>query len=181
MWVRGLSQADVEALFLETVGDRVISRTGVSELSRQLQADFEAWPRRDLSALKVVSLGLDAIYLAVRQGTDEQEGVLCAYGILESGQQVLLSLALGSRESSDAWLRVLHDLTARGLAAPLLGISDGPPGLRKAGGRCSPGRPTSGVGCRRCGPAWPSCRRPHGRCSSPSSARSSVPPPRSKV
>ncbi|WP_447974102.1 IS256 family transposase [Nitrospira sp. Kam-Ns4a] len=132
MWVRGLSQADVEALFLETVGDRVISRTGVSEVCRQVQADFEAWQRRDLSALKVVSLVLDAIDLAVRQGTDEQEGVLCAYGILESGQQVLLSLALGSRESSDAWLRVRHDLTARGLEAPLLVVSDGQPGLRKA-------------------------------------------------
>ncbi|WP_447973837.1 IS256 family transposase [Nitrospira sp. Kam-Ns4a] len=132
MWVRGLSQADVEALFLETVGDRVISRTGVSEVCRQVQADFEAWQRRDLSALKVVSLVLDAIDLAVRQGTDEQEGVLCAYGILETGQKVLLSLALGSRESSDAWLSVLHDLTARGLEAPLLVISDGQPGLRKA-------------------------------------------------
>lgn len=55
MWVRGRSQADVEALFLETVGSRVISRTGVSEVSRHLQADCEAWQRRDLSALKVVS------------------------------------------------------------------------------------------------------------------------------
>jgi len=132
MWVRGLSQADVEALCVETVGSRVISRTGVSEVSRQVQADCEAWQRRDLSALKIVYLFLDAIYLAVRQGTDEQEGVLCAYGILESGQKVLLHLALGSRESYDAWLSFLHDLTARGLEAPLLVISDGQPGLRKA-------------------------------------------------
>jgi transposase-like protein len=80
----------------------------------------------------VVYLFLDAIYLAVRQGTDEQEGVLCAYGILESGQKVLLHLALGSRESYDAWLSFLHDLTARGLEAPWLVISDGQPGLRKA-------------------------------------------------
>jgi transposase-like protein len=132
MWVRGLSQEDVEALFTEAVGSRVISRTGVSQVSRQLQADFEAWRRRDLSPLKVVSLFLDAIYLAVRQGTEEKEGVLCAYGILESGEKVLLHLALGSRESYDAWLSFLHDLTARGLAAPLLVISDGQPGLRKA-------------------------------------------------
>ncbi len=93
---------------------RVISRTGVSAVSRQLQTDFEAWPRRDLSALKVVSLFLDAISLAVRQGMDEQGGVLCAYGILESGQKILLHLALGSRESSDAWLSRLHDLMVHG-------------------------------------------------------------------
>jgi transposase-like protein len=132
MWVWGLSQADVEALFVETVGSRVISRTGVSEVSRQLQMDFEAWQRRDLSALKIVYPFLDAISLAVRQGTAEQEGVLGAYGILESGQKVLLHLALGSRESYDAWLSFLHDLTARGLEAPLLVISDGQPGLRQA-------------------------------------------------
>lgn len=35
---RGLSQQDVEALCTETVGSRVISRTGVSQ---QVQADFE--------------------------------------------------------------------------------------------------------------------------------------------
>jgi hypothetical protein len=35
MWVRGLSQQDVEALFTEAVGSRVISRTGVSQVSRQ--------------------------------------------------------------------------------------------------------------------------------------------------
>jgi transposase-like protein len=132
MWVRGLSQADGEAIFVETVGSRVISRPGVSAVSRQLQTDFEAWQRRDLSAIKIVDLFLDAIYLAVRQGTDEHEGVLCAYGIVESGQTVPLHLALGSRESYDAWLSFLHDVTARGLEAPLRVISDGQPGQRKA-------------------------------------------------
>lgn len=58
--------------------------------------------------------------------------MFCADGILESGQKVLLSLALGSRESYDAWLSFLHDLTARGLEAPLLVLADGQPGLRKA-------------------------------------------------
>jgi transposase-like protein len=68
----------------------------------------------------------------VRQGTDKQEGVLCAYGILGTEQQGLRHLALGSRESDDAWLSFLHDVTARGLKAPLLVISDGQPGLGKA-------------------------------------------------
>jgi transposase-like protein len=46
---------------------------------------------------------------------------------------VLLHVALGSRESYDAWLSFLHDMTARGLKEPVLVISDGNPGLRKAG------------------------------------------------
>jgi transposase-like protein len=132
MWVRGLSTRDVQDLFVETFGERVLSKSGVSEISEKLRGEFEAWRKRDLSELKIVYLFLDAIYLAVRQGTDEQEGVLCAYGMTEEGQKVLLHLALGSRESYDAWLSFLHDMTARGLKEPLLLISDGQPGLLKA-------------------------------------------------
>jgi transposase-like protein len=100
MWVRGLSQQDVEALFTETVGSRVMSRTGVRQVSRQWPDDCGAWRRCDLRAVKVVYLFLDAIYLAVRQGTEEKEGILCAYGILETGEKGLLHLALDSREST---------------------------------------------------------------------------------
>ncbi|MFQ5993259.1 MAG: IS256 family transposase [Nitrospiraceae bacterium] len=132
MWVRGLSTRDVEALFLETLGERVLSKSGVSEVSETLKQEFDTWRQRDLSGLKIVYLFLDAIYLPVRQGCKEQEGVLCAYGITEEGKKALLHLALGSRESYDAWLSFLHEMTARGLAEPVLVISDGNPGLLKA-------------------------------------------------
>lgn len=132
MYVRGLSTRDVEGMFLEALGEHVLSRSGVSRIASQLQADFDSWRRRDLSGLRVVYLFLDAIYLALRQGTEEKEGVLCAYGILESGKKVLLHLALGSRESYEAWLGFLHDMVARGLAEPLLVISDKHKALRRA-------------------------------------------------
>ena len=132
MYVRGLSTRDVDGLFEETFGQRVLTRSGVSRLTAHLQETFQQWSRRPLAALKVCYVFLDAIYLAVRAGTDKQEGVLCAYGILEDGKKVLLHLALGSRESYDAWLSFLHEMTARGLQEPLLVISDGNPGLKKA-------------------------------------------------
>lgn len=132
MYVRGLSTRDVEAVFLEAFREEVLSRSGVSRLGKELQAEFDRWRRRDLSDLQVVYLFLDACYLPVRQGTREKEGVLCAYGILESGKKVLLHLGLGSRESYDAWLGFLHEMVARGLREPLLVISDGQPGLVKA-------------------------------------------------
>lgn len=132
MWVRGLSNRDIEALFVETFGEQVLSKSGVSKISEQLATEFEGWRKRDLSDLKIAYLFLDAIYLPVRQGSTEQEGVLGAYGITEEGKKVLLHLGLGNRESYDAWLSFLHDVTARGLAEPLLVISDGNPGLIKA-------------------------------------------------
>ena len=104
MYVRGLSTRDVENTFIQTFGERILSRSGVSRITRCLQQDFDTWRKRDLSELRILYLFLDAIYLPLRQWRREKEGVLCAYGILENGKKVLLHLALGSRESYDSWL-----------------------------------------------------------------------------
>jgi len=132
MYVRGLSTRDVEDMFIQTLGERLLSRSSVSRITRRLQQDFDTWKRRNLSGLRILYLFLDAIYLPLRQGVKEKEGVLCAYGILEDGKKVLLHLALGSRESYDSWLAFLHDMTARGLEEPLLVTSDKHKGLKKA-------------------------------------------------
>jgi transposase-like protein len=131
MYVRGLSTRDVSALYQETVGT-TLSKSAVSRVTQQLQQDFDQWRRRDLSALPIVYLFLDGQYHAARQGTDEKEGVLSAYALLDDGRPVLLHLDLGPRESYDAWLSFLQDLTARGLPDPLLVVMDGAPGLVKA-------------------------------------------------
>ena len=68
-------------------------------------------------------------------------GVLAAYAIGEDGRAVLLHLALGPRESVDAWTACLHDLTARGLGQPLLIVTDGSPGLKRALRAVFPGVP----------------------------------------
>jgi putative transposase len=132
MYVRGLSTRDVENMFIQTLGQRLLSRSSVSRITRRLQQDFDTWKKRDLSEFRILYLFLDAIYLPLRQGVKEKEGVLCAYGILENGKKVLLHLALGSRESYDSWLSFLHDMTARGLNEPLLVTSDKHKGLKKA-------------------------------------------------
>ena len=132
MYVRGLSTQDVSALYQDTFGASRLSKSTVSRVTQQLNQDFEGWRRRDVSDLPVVYLFLDGQYHAARQGSDEKEGVLSAYALLEDGRPVLLHLDLGPRESYDAWLSFLQDLTARGLQDPLLVVMDGAPGLVKA-------------------------------------------------
>jgi len=132
MYVRGLSTDDVEKTFLNIFGRSIISKSGVSKITEQVVSEFDRWRKRDLSGHNIIYLFLDGIYLAMRQGTSEKEGVLCAYGITSDGKKILLHLALGERESYDAWLSFLHDITERGLKAPLLIINDGNSGLRKA-------------------------------------------------
>jgi len=132
MYVRGLSTQDVGALYGDAFGETRLSKSTVSRITQQLNQDFETWRRRDLSDLPVVYLFLDGQYHAARQGTNEKEGVLSAYALLEDGRPVLLHLDVGPRESYDAWLGFLQDLVARGLRDPLLVVMDGAPGLVKA-------------------------------------------------
>ena len=55
--------------------------------------------------------------------------MLAAWGITTDGKPAFIGLAPGTGESADAWHGFLADLKDRGLASPLLVISDGAPGL----------------------------------------------------
>ncbi|MGH2821739.1 MAG: IS256 family transposase, partial [Thermoleophilaceae bacterium] len=112
----------------EEAGLGQISKSTASRICKELRERFRAFMARDLSGIRLVTLFLDAIYLPVRP-SGAKEGVLCAWGFSETGERVLLSVCLGMRESGEDWLALGRDLTARGLRAPLLVVSDGAPGL----------------------------------------------------
>lgn len=137
-YVRGLSTRDLEGLYAEVFGAS-FSKSAASRATAALQAEFDAWRTRDLRELKVVYLFLDGQFHRVRPESTEKEGILAAYALLEDGRMVLLHLGLGPRESTDAWVACLHDLTARGLGEPLLIVTDGNPGLAKAMRQVFPG------------------------------------------
>ena len=137
-YVRGLSTRDVEGRYAEVFGASVAKSTA-SRATQVLQTEFDAWRSRDLGDLKVLYLFLDGQFQAVRAESVDTEGILAAYALCEDGTVVLLHLGLGPRESTDAWVAFLHDLTARNLAAPLLVITDGNPGLTRAVKQVFPG------------------------------------------
>ncbi len=129
-FVRGLSMRDVESL-CEEAGLGQVSKSTASRLCRELKERFRAFRERDLSGLRLVCRFLDAIFLPVRP-SGVKEGVLCAWGITEAGERVLLDLCLGMREAEQDWLELGRSLTRRGLPAPLLVVADGAPGLVNA-------------------------------------------------
>jgi transposase-like protein len=66
-------------------------------------------------------------------GAEEDQAALwCGIGAREDGQQELLALELGYRESTESWAGVLCDLRDRGRSAPLLAVGDGALGLGAA-------------------------------------------------
>jgi len=138
MYVKGLSQRDTEAVLKETLGNPGCSRSTVSRVCQSLVTTFESWKNRDLSTYAILYLFLDAIYLPVRQESKEKEGVLAAYAMTVEGKKVLLHLALGQRESTDAWMSFLQDMKQRGVREPLLVVMDGNSALKKSVGEMFP-------------------------------------------
>jgi transposase-like protein len=131
-FLRGLSVRDVEAALEEAFDERVVSKSTVSRICTDTRERYRRWCQRDLSGHDVVYCYLDAIYLKLRPDDEPAEGVLVAWGITLEGRKVLLSLALGSRESYECWLDFGRDLIDRGLTAPALVIADGAAGIWKA-------------------------------------------------
>ena len=132
MYVKGMSQRDIEDALVEALGVEQTGRTVVNEVCRSLRADFEKWQDRDLSTFEVLYLFLDGIYLKMRPEDKRSIAVLCAYGMLWDGRKVLLHLAVGDKESTVCWEGFLEDMKRRGLNDPLLAVMDGNAGVRKA-------------------------------------------------
>jgi putative transposase len=128
-FVRGLSVRDVEAALAEALGDQAaISKSTVSSVCQQITGEYGAWAGRRLDGITLDYLFLDASFFRMHPGSPA-EPVLAAWGITTDGKPAFIGLAPGTGESADAWHGFLHDLEDRGLASPLLIISDGAPGL----------------------------------------------------
>jgi putative transposase len=138
MYARGLSTRDVEDALREATGEPLLSRTGVSELTETLWDQYQAFSQRDLSGLEVEYLFLDAVYESLRLQGGGKEGLLCAWAICRDGRKVMLHLALGNKESYANWLEFLRDMARRGLPDPVLGTTDGAPGVIRAFGEVFP-------------------------------------------
>ena len=128
-FVRGLSVRDAEATLAESLGDQAaISKSAVSAICQQIKEEYQAWARRRLDEVTLDYLFLDASFFRMHPGSPA-EPVLAAWGITTGGKPAFIGLAPGSGESTDAWAGFLTDLKDRGLASPLLIISDGAPCL----------------------------------------------------
>lgn len=132
MYARGLSVRDIEDALVEATGDTILSRTSVSKVTEILWEEHERFREMDLSSFDVEYLFIDALYERVRKLADIKEAILVGWGILRSGEKVLLSMGLGNKESYDSWLELLRDMVRRGLTTPLSITSDGAPGAIKA-------------------------------------------------
>ena len=117
-FLRGLSTRDVEAALEEVFEEPIASKSTVSRICEDTRERYRQWCRRRLEQHDIVYLFLDAIYLKLRPDDTPSEGVLVCWGVTLEGRKILLGLALGSRESYEAWLAFGRDMINRGLTLP---------------------------------------------------------------
>jgi len=106
-------------------------KAAAQQAGQQIKDEYQAWARRRLDDVTLDYLFLDASFFRMHPGSPA-EPVLAAWGITTEGKPAFVGLAPGAGESADAWHDFLQDLKDRGLASPLLVISDGAPGLISA-------------------------------------------------
>src|SRR5260370_13836317 len=109
----------MEGAFTDAQGTCLLSGRAVSELTNVLWTEYEAFQRRPLADVPVCAVFLDGVYEPLRAHGVEREAVLAAWAITRDGHKVLLALALGNRESHEAWRELLRELAARRACTPL--------------------------------------------------------------
>jgi transposase-like protein len=115
------------------LGAEHLSRSAISRVAARLKALFAEWSQRDVSEERYGILFLDGFHLKVRLARRVVSvPVLAVLGVAADGSKRLVALELAVSEAEAHWSRVVSDLVRRGLASPVLIVSDGHRGLTKA-------------------------------------------------
>jgi transposase-like protein len=129
----GVHRRWIRAALTPLFGEAHFSKSAVSRVVARVKDLFTTWQQRPLTDERYAVLFLDALHLRVRlAGRVISVPVLAALGVTEDGQKQLVALQLAAAEATASWSGLLADLQRRGLAAPLLVVTDGHAGLKKA-------------------------------------------------
>jgi transposase-like protein len=117
-----------------------LSKSQVSEMAKDLDAQVEAFRTRPLDGGPYTFVAADALVLKVREnGRTVNVHALVATGANAEGYREILGLQVTSAEDGVGWLAFFRDLTARGLTGVALVTSDAHQGLTGAIGATLPG------------------------------------------
>ena len=138
MVVNGVSTRKVARITRELCG-RAFKRSTVSELSKQLDAQVEAWNERPLEG-SYPFVVVDAMGIKVRrQGAVRPTSVLISVGVNAEGRREILGIRIADSESEQGWMETFRWLKRRGLEGVEFVISDAHEGLVAALRRCFQG------------------------------------------
>ena len=128
-FVQGVSTRKMEKL-AKSLGIESLSRSQVSEMTKGLNEQVNAFRSRSLSQSSYPILWVDALYEKVRiDGRIVSMAILVVCGVDEHGQRDILAIEPMLEESEEAYLQLFRGLQERGLRTPELVVSDAHAGL----------------------------------------------------
>src|SRR4051794_27403840 len=132
-WVHGVSTRKVDDLVKALGAASGISKSEVSRICAELDADLDAFRNRPLGHIAFPYVFADATYLKGRvNGRVVSRAVVVATGVTAAGDREVLGVAVGGSEGGALWTAFLQGLRARGLGGVQLVISDHHLGLKAA-------------------------------------------------
>ena len=132
-WIEGVSTRKVDDLVAALGVESGISKSEVSRICAQLDADVAAWRTRPLGEIAFPYVFLDATYCKARvAGRGVSRAVVIATGVSADGRREVLGCAVGDRETEAFWTEFLRELRDRDLSGVQLVISDSHRGLVNA-------------------------------------------------
>jgi len=128
-YVEGTSTRRVDDLVV-ALGGTGISKSEVSRICAQLDAEIAAWRTRPLDEQDFPYVFLEGTYCKVRvNGRVVSQAVVIATGVRADGHREVLGCAVGDNETEAFWTEFLTDLRDRGLHGVQLVVSDAHRGL----------------------------------------------------
>jgi putative transposase len=172
--VHGTSTRKVDDLVKALGVEAGISKSEVSRICGELDAEVAGFRSRPLSHTAFPYVFLDATYLKARvDGRVVSRAVVIATGVSVDGGREVLGCAVGDSEDGAFWTAFLRSLKARGLGGVQLVVSDAHTGLKQAIAASWLGLAGSAAVSTSSATPWPGCPRPRPRWSRSPSAPSS--------
>jgi putative transposase len=135
-YITGTSTRKVDDLVKALGCDTGVSKSTVSRICKQIDADVHVLRTRRLDHQPFVYVWLDAAYVHVRENRHVvSQAVVIATGLRVDGHREVLGVDIGDSETEQFWSEFLGHLKERGLAGVKLVISDAHAGLVAAIGR----------------------------------------------
>ena len=132
-YITGTSTRKVDNLVKALGCDSGVSKSTVSRICAQIDADVTVLRTRTLGHQRFVYVWLDATYVHVRDGGQVvSKAIVIATGLRADGHREVLGVDVGDSENETFWTEFLRDLKDRKLSGVRLVISDAHAGLKAA-------------------------------------------------
>jgi len=132
-YIHGVSTRKVDDLVKALGVDSGISKSEVSRICAELDAEVAEFRDRSLAGTAFPYVFLDATYCKARVGGRvSSQAVVIATGVSVDGRREVLGFDVGDSEDGAFWTSFLRSLKARGLGGTQLVVSDAHEGLKGA-------------------------------------------------